>query len=198
MSTLSNSTEQTQKSSSSSFWGYVDKLAPGKSPEDLLNPPPPCFQRQPPHGSSRSAFESMAVVAVGDQLDTGFPPAVPPSSEFPHPFVSHDVGEEDWAKFVDDMKRASSLSLREKVRATALPATFGMLPGACYVARVASCEVTEQRAAAVQEDLSPKVSRSASRARRTNPSQRSSGTGITYGRLLLRLLDPMRLTRASH
>jgi hypothetical protein len=56
---------------------------------------PPCFAR-PPSGSTYTAFQPMHLTSIGQYLNKGFPQRQPPSNVDPHPFVSHDVTEEDW------------------------------------------------------------------------------------------------------
>ena len=57
---------------------------------------PPCFARQPPSGNAYPEFQPMHLTSIGQYLSRGFPQRQPPSNADPHPFVTHDVAEEDW------------------------------------------------------------------------------------------------------
>lgn len=107
--------------------GVVKKIAPGEDIEALLIPPPPGFLRTPPSNLPYGPFEPTALVGQKkDKLDSGFPNLIPPSRERPHPFATHDVREEDWMRFVGDMKKAASLALKDKVVSNMLPMAFGL------------------------------------------------------------------------
>jgi Domain of unknown function (DUF4646) len=62
--------------------------------------PPPSFSRAPPSQCSYPPFPPTYLISTGSSLDKGFPLLPPPSNAQPHPFVSHDVNEEDWARYV--------------------------------------------------------------------------------------------------
>lgn len=76
----------------------------------LLNPPPPSFSRAPSSQVSYSQFSPCALLSLEEGLDKGFPIMPPPSPAQPHPFETHDVKEEDWARFLNDLKSVSGLS----------------------------------------------------------------------------------------
>lgn len=62
--------------------------------------PPASFARVPPSHLTYPSFQSMFLVATGKTLDKGFPNASPPSNSNPHPFVTHDVKEGDWMRYL--------------------------------------------------------------------------------------------------
>jgi hypothetical protein len=59
---------------------------------------PPSFSRTAPPHLPYNLFPPMCLVANGNHLNTGFPLLSPPSVLQPHPFVTHDVNEEDWTR----------------------------------------------------------------------------------------------------
>ena len=107
--------------------GLVKKFAPGESVESLVNPPPPGFLRAPPPSLPYPPFEPTALIGLSKtKLDSGFPNTIPPSSMHPHPFVTHDVTEEDWLRFVSDMKKAAGLAPMDRLVSNVLPMAMGM------------------------------------------------------------------------
>ena len=69
------------------------------SSKNPLDPPPPMFKRPPPGHYAYIMFRPVNVLAVSDRLQDGFvlmPPVSNPGD--PHPFISHDITEEDWHK----------------------------------------------------------------------------------------------------
>ena len=97
------------------FMGHVKNFAPGKSPKSLLNPPPECFSRAPAHGLTYAPFQPLVLLSKGAMLDRGFPYVAPEATkagtevETLHPFVEHDVSEQDWRQFLHDVRVAGSL-----------------------------------------------------------------------------------------
>ena len=68
----------------------------------------------------------------GDTLDKGFPYASPACEmDGPHPFVTHDVAEDDWVRFLADVQGAGGLEPVNAVVAGAAPtvAVAGLLGG---------------------------------------------------------------------
>ena len=61
---------------------------------------PGSFTRVPSRDVMYPSFQPMFLVASGKTLDKGFPYASPPSKSNPHPFLSHDVNEGDWIRYV--------------------------------------------------------------------------------------------------
>ncbi|KAH9930489.1 uncharacterized protein BXZ73DRAFT_47564 [Epithele typhae] len=114
--------------------GHVKNFAPGKAPKKLLDPPPESFARSPPLGPSYGPFPLLLLVGKGTTLDRGFnyaPPELPGlgtvgAVPVPHPFVDHDVNEQDWRRFVHDVRLAGSLSPMNRVVAGLAPLA---LPG---------------------------------------------------------------------
>jgi hypothetical protein len=73
-------------------------LDPGRFQKDSGGPSQ--FSRVPPKELSHISFQPMFLLCNGKTLDKGFPRAPPPSSVQPHPFISHDITEDDWLRFV--------------------------------------------------------------------------------------------------
>ncbi|KAJ3522794.1 hypothetical protein NM688_g8824 [Phlebia brevispora] len=122
-STVSSTTEPPR---SSSFFAKMRNFAPGADPISILNPPPPCFSRVPPTSLSYETFRPCILLSLSNELDKGFPAIIPPSSAEAHPFILHDVREEDWIRFLRDIQRAGSLSPMNRFVAGAVPITFGL------------------------------------------------------------------------
>ena len=99
------------------FMGHVKNFAPGKAPKKLLDPPPASFLRAPAAGLPYGVFPPMALLSKGSTLDRGFPYAAPECGVgvVPHPFVAHDVNEQDWRQFLHDVRVAGSLSPMNRV-----------------------------------------------------------------------------------
>lgn len=69
------------------------------SSKNPLDPPPKMFKRPAPGHYSYIKFQPMSVLAVSEKLQDGFaliPPVTAPGEQ--HPFVSHDITEDDWHK----------------------------------------------------------------------------------------------------
>ncbi|EPT05764.1 hypothetical protein FOMPIDRAFT_86757 [Fomitopsis schrenkii] len=81
---------------------------PGKSSASILDPPPPSFLRSPRPDLPYSPFEPTSLSSLSDGLGQGFPQLPPQSRDVPHPFVTHDVSEEDWRIFLFTVKSASA------------------------------------------------------------------------------------------
>ncbi|KAI0777320.1 hypothetical protein BD413DRAFT_468132 [Trametes elegans] len=106
--------------------GWVKRLAPGKSPAKLLDPPPPSFTRPPPPQLQPDlTFPPMELIGKGTMLDQGFPYTAPHCPMLPHPFVTHDINEHDWQRFLYDIRIAASLSPTNRILAGLLPMLFG-------------------------------------------------------------------------
>ncbi|KAI0088982.1 hypothetical protein BDY19DRAFT_875756, partial [Irpex rosettiformis] len=97
------------------------------SATELLNPPPPCFTRAPPHHELMTQpFQPISVISIESQLDKGFPSMAPPSPAQTHPFVVHDVQEEDWTRLLNDVKAAGRISPLNRIMAGVAPAVVGV------------------------------------------------------------------------
>ncbi|KAI0702010.1 hypothetical protein BC835DRAFT_150457 [Cytidiella melzeri] len=98
----------TANPSSSSSTGFRSRFLVGSSSSnELFNPPPACFTRPPPHNPLMSSpFPPCSLLSIDSRLDNGFPTIPPPSSLQPHPFIIHDVTEEDWTRLLSDVKNA--------------------------------------------------------------------------------------------
>ncbi|KAI0747160.1 hypothetical protein C8Q80DRAFT_825131 [Daedaleopsis nitida] len=79
-------------------------------PYNLVNALPPCFQR-PPANAPYTPFEAMTIPALENQLEYGFALALPPSLTQPHPFSVHDIPEEDWLRFLHDVRDAAAATV---------------------------------------------------------------------------------------
>ena len=82
---------------------------PGQTTASLLDPPPPSFLRSPRPNLSYEPFEPTSLRSLSEDLGMGFPQLPPQSRDVPHPFATHDVAEEDWRRFVSDVKAAITL-----------------------------------------------------------------------------------------
>ncbi|KAI0360325.1 hypothetical protein OH77DRAFT_673364 [Trametes cingulata] len=105
--------------------GHVKNIAPGKTPAKLLTPPPSSFTRPPPPTLPYGQFPDMELIGKGTTLDLGFPYIAPACPMLPHPFVTHDVNEDDWRQFLHDIRIAGSLSPMNRVVANVFPILFG-------------------------------------------------------------------------
>ncbi|KAI1787763.1 hypothetical protein LXA43DRAFT_895717 [Ganoderma leucocontextum] len=71
------------------------------------------FGRAPPHNLPYGPFPPATLHAYSDDLQADGFPKDPPTcacAPAPHPFVMHDVNEQDWAGFLDDVRSAGGLS----------------------------------------------------------------------------------------
>lgn len=119
------------QSSSSSSGGFMSRLT-GSQPSDLLNPPPPSFSRPPQQNFPYTPFHTVVHISLGATLDKGFPMMPPPAAAGqPHPFMTHDVNEEDWTRLLGDLKKAGTLSPMNKILAGVAPMVI--LPGIGFV-----------------------------------------------------------------
>jgi len=81
---------------------------PAVQAQDPLNPAPAAFTRPTPKNYAYLPFQPMTMLGVSPTLADGFPLIPPPinteddasagKANAEHPFVSHDVTEEDWLK----------------------------------------------------------------------------------------------------
>lgn len=77
-------------------------------PQDPLNPAPAAFARPTPKNYAYLPFQPMTMLGVSFNLADGFPMIPPPinsedeesagKANPQHPFISHDITEEDWLK----------------------------------------------------------------------------------------------------
>lgn len=114
--------------------GFLERMRSNGAakPSDLLNPPPPSFKRPPRVDLSYEPFPQCALQSLESQLDKGWPLLPPQSLAQRHPFATHDVQEEDWTRFVTDMKRVGMLSPMNHIVANVAPMAMGLgLAGEC-------------------------------------------------------------------
>ena len=102
---------------SSMVWGAPSAASTSRSPnpagntlstQDPLNPAPSAFTRPTPKNYAYLPFKPMTMLGISSNLVDGFPIIPPPinpedekqvgKANVQHPFVSHDVTEEDWSK----------------------------------------------------------------------------------------------------
>ena len=122
---------QQQQSTSTSYYA----ASPAGSSSLASTSAHPSFSRPRASGLPYQAFKSTYLAARGRSLDKGFSVSPPPSQEVPHPFVTHDVNEDDWLRcvvrafsheigeyifflcsldsFLEDLRRAGSLTEKD-------------------------------------------------------------------------------------
>ncbi|KAG2348066.1 hypothetical protein BDR05DRAFT_926913 [Suillus weaverae] len=88
--------------------------------------PPPMWHRQPPQHLPRNQFPPMCLISNGTDLSKGFPELPPPCQLCVHPFAAHDIMEEDWKRFLADIKKAGSLSAGQRIKSNAIPFLTGV------------------------------------------------------------------------
>lgn len=94
----------------------------------LLDPPPPSFRRPPAPELPYPSFEPTALMGLSGNLSTAFPLLAPPSTADPHPFITHDVSEQDWTFFVRDVKAAALLAPSNSMFAGVAPVHMRLPP----------------------------------------------------------------------
>ncbi|KAG2369082.1 hypothetical protein BDR07DRAFT_1477400 [Suillus spraguei] len=112
--------------------------------------PPPMWHRQPPQHLSHDQFPSMCLTSNGTDLSKGFPALLPPCQLYIHPFATHDVLEEDWQRFLTDIKKAGSLSGGQRIISNAIPliAGAGLVGGLLLGRAIEKLMKTKNRSAA--------------------------------------------------
>lgn len=74
------------------------------------------FKRPAPGHYAYVQFRPLSVLAVSEKLQDGFallPPVTTPGEA--HPFISHDITEEDWQKFLKDFQKTAHLSASDRL-----------------------------------------------------------------------------------
>nr|KAH7921846.1 hypothetical protein BV22DRAFT_1197887 [Leucogyrophana mollusca] len=87
---------------------------------------PPSWSRPPPAELTYANFPPICLVSNGHKLSKGFPEEPPPYNFFPHPFATHDVTEDDWKRFLADVKKAGSLSMQQRIKSHIIPLATGI------------------------------------------------------------------------
>ncbi|KIJ62891.1 hypothetical protein HYDPIDRAFT_93790 [Hydnomerulius pinastri MD-312] len=87
--------------------------------------PPTMWQRPPPQNLPYNQFPPMCLISNGKELSKGFPELPPPCQLSPHPFATHDINEEDWKRFLADVKKAGSLSAAQRIKSNVIPLVTG-------------------------------------------------------------------------
>ncbi|OBZ77997.1 hypothetical protein A0H81_02680 [Grifola frondosa] len=103
--------------------GGLNAFASGETSARLLNAPP-SFQRAPMSGLLYTAFQPLTLFGLGTRLEDGFSTVPPPSAAVPHPFAAHDVSEQDWVRFLHDVKSAGSASPEDRLAPMAMRTGF--------------------------------------------------------------------------
>lgn len=104
---------------SSMVWGTTSAASTSRSQnqasashtsitQDPLNPAPDAFTRPTPKNYAYLPFQPMTMLGISSNIANGFPMIPPPinpedertagKANPQHPFVSHDITEEDWLK----------------------------------------------------------------------------------------------------
>lgn len=104
------------------------RASAGATPAEILSDLPPAFSRSPPPNLPNQPFPPCALISLSHELGNGFPVLPPPSMVQPHPFTLRDVHEEDWTRFLSDLKRAGTLSPMNHVMAGVAPIAMGIGP----------------------------------------------------------------------
>ncbi|KIK97009.1 hypothetical protein PAXRUDRAFT_825344 [Paxillus rubicundulus Ve08.2h10] len=86
---------------------------------------PPMWQRLPPAGPPYNQFPPMCLISNGKELSKGFPELPPPCELNQHPFSTHDINEEDWKRFLADIKKSGSLSAGQRIKSNVIPLAIG-------------------------------------------------------------------------
>ncbi|EKM56389.1 uncharacterized protein PHACADRAFT_253474 [Phanerochaete carnosa HHB-10118-sp] len=91
--------------------GMLVNAATNDSSRDMAQyPPPPSFSRSPQPQFPYSPFPPLVAVSVDKSLDHGFPLVPPPSHLQPHPFMAHDINEDDWTSFLSHIRQIGAVS----------------------------------------------------------------------------------------
>ncbi|EPQ51130.1 hypothetical protein GLOTRDRAFT_96666 [Gloeophyllum trabeum ATCC 11539] len=80
---------------------------------NVLDPPPPCFDRPVPPSIPDQDFPNMTVQSASYDVEDGFPRLLPACVLQPHPFFTHDIPEEAWFRFLADLKSAGRLTVKD-------------------------------------------------------------------------------------
>ncbi|KAG1738388.1 uncharacterized protein EDB91DRAFT_457841 [Suillus paluster] len=86
---------------------------------------PPMWERRPPQHLPYSQFPPMCLISKDKDLSKGFPELPPPCQAHPHPFATHDITEEDWIRFLADVKKGGSLSGGQRIKSNVIPLMVG-------------------------------------------------------------------------
>ncbi|KAJ8517126.1 hypothetical protein ONZ45_g5662 [Pleurotus djamor] len=111
----------------SSSSAYASQVASTSTTPESSNHPanyrPPAFSRLPSQGSahSYSTFGAMFLLASSKSIAKGFPVVPPPSMTQPHPFSTHDVLEDEWKSFVNDLNRVAEVTEKDVEPAWGIP-----------------------------------------------------------------------------
>ncbi|KAJ6493200.1 hypothetical protein C8R45DRAFT_989139 [Mycena sanguinolenta] len=73
----------------------------------------PSLTRIPPPNLPRTPFQPMFLFAEENSLEKGFSSAIPPSSNYPHPFTTLDINEPDWLQFLSEIRTVANLTEKD-------------------------------------------------------------------------------------
>lgn len=99
---------QQQQEQAGAYASAAGPSSRGPSSSNPNAPTPPSFSRTPQPHFGYPPFPPCTATSLGSELSSGFPVLPPPCYVQPHPFTTHDVSEEDWARFLDDVRRAGA------------------------------------------------------------------------------------------
>ncbi|KAG9315404.1 hypothetical protein JVU11DRAFT_4554 [Chiua virens] len=88
--------------------------------------PPLMWNRPAPSHFPYNTFPPMCLISNNHNVSDGFPELPPPCQMNPHPFATHDVTEEDWKRFLADVKKGGSLSPGQRLKSGLLPTVMGL------------------------------------------------------------------------
>ncbi|KZS88193.1 hypothetical protein SISNIDRAFT_401831, partial [Sistotremastrum niveocremeum HHB9708] len=87
-----------------------------------LNPPPPSFSRAADPRFPYPAFQPIWLHGLHKKhLEACFSLIPPTSFVNPHPFATHDVGEVDWVRFLEDIQIAGALTGQQRLISNIAP-----------------------------------------------------------------------------
>jgi len=112
------SQQQFKQDAQQSSKSMIDKISEGFNGKDPLDPLPEQFKRSVGHIDA-SPFPPLTLVSKKNTLGEGFPHLAPAAAVplLSHPFISHDIQEDDWQRFLENIMTVAKLTGRERVRA---------------------------------------------------------------------------------
>ncbi|KAI8582686.1 hypothetical protein K450DRAFT_226418 [Umbelopsis ramanniana AG] len=101
--------------------GLLDALlnSPGQQQRRPLDPPPECFSRAPQYYQQPSPFSPVQIPCAGPRLDAGFPMMYPS-----YALSSHDVPEEDWIRFIQDIAISARYGTGQNIQTSGIQGGF--------------------------------------------------------------------------
>ncbi|KAI0644769.1 hypothetical protein C8Q79DRAFT_1010919 [Trametes meyenii] len=131
-------TENTYASGSSIYASTTSSFtsAPGSTTGQPSTLSLRSFERRPPRDALYGPFPPATHYAHSDDLTHGFPltPPTCPCAPDPHPFLTHDVTRDDWARFLADVQSTGGLTPVNSFLADAAPKAVSVGLAAGYLA----------------------------------------------------------------